>query len=72
MTYNNTAKELNNIVKVEIHPMEKLETSKEDHANIVPSLPAPAEDQPTPKIRYVSELTSPHTKRKRARRKVGW
>lgn len=71
LTYNSTIKELNNIVTVEIQPTEKLGTSKEEQANVVPSLPVPADDQPTSKIRSMSKLTSPNNKRKRGRRKAG-
>lgn len=71
LTYNSTTKELNNIVKVEIQPTEKLGTSKEEQSNIVPSVPLPAHDQPTSKTRSVSKLTSPNNKRKRGRRKAG-
>ncbi|KAK1364653.1 hypothetical protein POM88_040214 [Heracleum sosnowskyi] len=71
LTYNSTTKELNNIVKVEIQPTEKLGTLNEEQANIVPSVPVAADDQPTSRIRSVSKLTSPNNKRKRGRRKAG-
>lgn len=71
LIYNSTAKELNNIEKVEIQPTEKLETPKEEQANIVPSVPVPvisiADDEPTQKKRSISSLTSPHNARKRGR-----
>lgn len=71
MTFNSTTKDLNNIVKVEIQPTEKLGTSEEEQANIVPSVPVPADDQHTSKIHSASKLTSQNNKRKRGRRKAG-
>ncbi|KAK1364591.1 hypothetical protein POM88_040152 [Heracleum sosnowskyi] len=70
LTYS-TTKELNNIVKVEIQPTEKLGTLNEGQANIVPSVPVAADDQPTSKIRSVSKLASPNNNRKRGRPKAG-
>lgn len=65
--------EMNNFEEVEIQAIQKPLVLNDGSGSTIPPLPADADqandDQPPPKLRSISKLTAPKTRRKRGKRK---